>query len=95
VLRQDLLVREERDGLHAVRADHPVHLEGVVRVEFVSVEIVGFDALRLGLDDELRPLGRGASRALKTLHGFLPLLGWAVKALRPRPQQALPVPSPR
>ena len=35
MLRQDLLVRQQGDGLRAVRADHPVHLEGVVRVEFV------------------------------------------------------------
>ncbi|CAK7282492.1 hypothetical protein SGPA1_20458 [Streptomyces misionensis JCM 4497] len=72
VLRQDLLVRQQRDRLRAVRADHPEHLQGVVGVQLL-VEGVGFDALRLGLDHRLLPLGRGSTRALDTLHGILPL----------------------
>ncbi|CAL2063387.1 hypothetical protein GPN2_12897 [Streptomyces murinus] len=72
VLRQDLLVRQQRDRLRAVRADHPVHLQGVVGVQLV-LEGVGFDALRLGLDHRLLSLGRGSTRALDTLHGILPL----------------------
>jgi len=72
VLRQDLLVRQEGDGLRAVRAHDPEHLEGVVRVEVV-VRGSGFDVLRLGRDDGLLPLGRGTTRALKTLHWVLPL----------------------
>ncbi len=72
---------------------HPVHLEGVVGVELLTVDGVGFNALRLGFDDQLGPPGCGTTRALKTLPSIS--LGWADKALRPRPQQAFPVPSLR
>ena len=60
MLRQDVLVRQQRDGLRAVRADHPVHLEGVVRVELVDVGSTPsgsgstIDGLRFGTTGRLR-----------------------------------------
>lgn len=54
VLRQDVLVGQQRDGLGAVRADHPDHLEHVVRVG--ATVVVRIDRLRFGTFGELQAL---------------------------------------
>ena len=71
VLRQDVLVREQRDGLRAVRADHPVHLEGVVRVELV-VEASGSTPSGSGSTTGWCRLGAVRPGRLRLCMGFSP-----------------------